>query len=34
MRIYLKPEISIKALVRGLTYCDELGEKLFSCIKK
>lgn len=22
-----------KALVRGLTYCDELGEKLFSCMK-
>lgn len=22
-----------KALVRGLTYCDELGEKIFSCMK-
>lgn len=22
-----------KTLVRGLTYCDELGEKIFSCMK-
>lgn len=22
-----------KMLVRGLTYCDELGEKIFNCIK-